>query len=516
MARSAARETAGTRKRQERRRTSRFARRDFDALGKFLDGAVELVREWTTDSVAGRHPIFPDLNGVNLHRRLAEPLPARGRSARILLAQIRRDLLPFLRDSGNPRFFGYVQSPPSAAGVAADLIASALGQNLTAWRSAPAPTEIERLVIDWLRQIAGLPDGAGGLLTSGGSLATFTALAVARSAKAPAETVRAGLGRLGDKLMTLYTSDEGHMSIPRAAQLLGLGTAAVRIIPSDDRFRIDTGALEKAIVTDRRHGHLPFCVVANAGTVNTGAIDPLGRVARIARKHGLWLHVDAAYGGPLGLSPRHRPLLAGLERADSVTLDPHKWLYAPLDAGCVLFRDGDAPLATFSTKGDYTTVFETGARESYAFFDHGPELSRRFRALKVWMVLKYHGTDRIGRRIAEEIDLARELGGRLQSQDEIELLAPVETSIICLRYVPAGWRRRGEPDPELLDELNRRLLLASQRAGRVYLSSTRLRGRFALRGCLINFRTTRADLDITVEEILTHGRRLAEEMGLNG
>jgi glutamate/tyrosine decarboxylase-like PLP-dependent enzyme len=503
------------RRRPERRRASHFARRDYEALGTLLDGAVELVREWTMDSVAGRHPIFPDLAGGEPQARLWEPLPARGRSARSLLAQLKRDLLPFLRDSGNPRFFGYVQSPPSAAGVAADLIASALDQNLTSWRSAPAATEVERLVVDWLRQITGLPKNAGGILTSGGSLATFTALAVARSAKAPPATVRAGLGRLGDKLMTLYVSDEGHMSVPRAAQLLGLGTAAVRVIPTDDRFRLDPTALEKAILADRRRGHLPFCVVANAGSVNTGAIDPLGRVARIAHQHGLWLHVDAAYGGPLGLSPRHRPLVAGLAQADSITLDPHKWIYAPLDAGCVLFRDRDAPLPTFSTQGDYATIFETGERDSYAFFDHGAELSRRFRALKVWLILKYHGAERIGRRIAEEIDLARHLATRLQGHDETELLAPVETSIVCFRYVPPALRLGGDMTGGAVDELNERLLLATQKAGRVYFSNARLRGKFALRACLINFRTTRADVELAVDEVLTHGRRLAEEMELS-
>jgi glutamate/tyrosine decarboxylase-like PLP-dependent enzyme len=401
-------------------------------------------------------------------------------------------------------------------GVAADLITAALGQNLTAWRSAPAATEMERLVVDWLRQIVGLPAGTGGLLTSGGSLATFTALAVARNTKAPAATVRGGLGQLGDSLMTLYVSDEGHMSIPRAAQLLGLGTAAVRVIPSDDRFRMDPTALATAIAADKRQGHHPFCVVATLGTVNTGAIDPIARVARVAAKHRLWLHVDAAYGGPLGLSPQHRPLLAGMEAADSVTLDPHKWLYAPLDVGCVLFRDARAPLASFSNRCDYAAVFEAGERESYAFFDHGPELSRRFRALKVWLILKYHGAERIGRRIAEEMDLARYLANRLQNEDETELLAPVETSIVCFRYVPMHMRFGAGLDDAAVDALNQDLLLAMQRAGKVYLSNARLRGRFALRACLINFRTTRADIEATVAEVLAHGRRLSRERGLAG
>ncbi|MFQ5670880.1 MAG: pyridoxal phosphate-dependent decarboxylase family protein [Acidobacteriota bacterium] len=499
---------------RERRRASRFARRDFEALGSLLDGAVNLVRQWTADSAGARHPIFPDPPAADLHRALDQPLPARGRSARRLLAEMQQTLLPSLRDNGHPRFFGYVMSPPSAVGIAGDLIASALDQNLTSWRSAPGATEVERVVVDWLRQIAGLPRGATGLLTSGGSLATFTALAVARTAKAPRGTARGGLGRLGERLMTLYVSDQGHMSVPRAAELLGLGTAAVRILPTDGRFRMDPTALERAVDADRRAGHLPFCVVASAGTAATGAIDPLARIARIARKRGLWLHVDAAYGGPLGLSPAHHSLVGGLSEAHSVSLDPHKWLYAPLDAGCVLFRDGSAPRAAFSTQGDYAQVFETGERESFAFFDHGPELSRRFRALKVWLILKYHGAERIGRRIDEEMELARHLANRLEKQDETELMAPVETSIVCFRYVPPAMRLRAAMPEAVLEQLNHHLLIEIQKAGKVYLSNARLQGRFALRACIVNFRTTRAHVEAAVKEILAQGRRVSHAMGL--
>ena len=490
-----------------------------------------MARQWSAASARGDRPIFPDLEKIDLQACLAEPLPARGRSARSLLSELKTKVLPYLRDNGNPRFFGYVMSPPSAAGVAADLIASALDQNLTAWRSSPGATEVERLVVDWLRQIVGLPEGSGGLLTSGASLANLTALAVARASHAPQETVRGGLGQLGGSLMTVYASDQVHMSIPRTVQLLGLGTAALRTQPTDARLRLDPTALSEAIESDHRQGHRPFCVVASAGTAATGAIDPLERIARVARKHKLWLHVDAAYGGSLRLSPAHRSLVGGLSEADSVTLDPHKWLYAPLDVGCVLFRDPEAARRTFASRGDYATVFEQGPRASFAFFDHGPELSRRFRALKVWMILKYHGTERIGRRIAEEIDLARHLGGLLQNHDELELMAPVDTSIVCFRYVPVALRlaaaRRGpgrqrradDLSPAALpraveadlDRLNETLLRSLQREGRVYLSNARIRGRFALRACLINFRTTRKDVQAVVEETVRKGRQVTEE-----
>jgi len=518
-------------KKTERRRSSQFSRRDFDALDTLLDGAVDLVRRWTAASAGGKQRIFPALEGVDLQAGLASPLPTRGRSAGSLLNEIERTILPYLRDNGHPRFLGYVMSPPSAAGVAADLITSAIDQNLTAWRSAPVATELERLTVDWLRQIAGLPAGSGGLLTSGGSLANLTALATARTQHAPAATLRGGLGQLGDSLMTVYASDQVHLSIPRAVQLLGLGTAALRTLPTDARMRLDPTALEEAIEADRRQGNRPFCIVASAGTAATGAIDPLNRIARVARRHKLWLHVDAAYGGPLRLSPAHRALLSGIGEADSVTLDPHKWLYAPLDVGCVLFRDFEIARQAFASRGDYAAVFETGTRTSFAYFDHGPELSRRFRALKVWMILKYHGTDRIGRRIAEELELARHLGGVLQNRDELELLAPVETSIVCFRYVPVALRRpipsakaeatsRGRASHRQtggfpaatearLDDLNSTLLRELQREGRVYLSNARVRGRFALRACLINFRTTRADIQAVIEAVVEKGREIA-------
>ncbi|MFQ5719906.1 MAG: pyridoxal phosphate-dependent decarboxylase family protein [Acidobacteriota bacterium] len=520
------RRVAPGKQRADRRRSSRFARRDFDALGTLLDGAVDLVRRWTVKSAGGTGPIFPDLDNVDLESALVEPLPERGRPARLLLADLEGKVLPYLRDNGNPRFFGYVMSPPSAAGIAADLIASAVDQNLTAWRSAPAATELERLVVDWLRQITAMPDGSGGLLTSGGSMANLTALAVARTRHAPPETVRGGLGELGGSLMTVYASDQVHMSIPRAVQLLGLGTAALRTLPTDARLRLDATALEKAIAQDLRRGNRPFCVVASAGTTATGAVDPIERIARVARRHKLWFHVDAAYGGPLRLSPSHRSVVTGLGEADSVSLDPHKWLYAPLDVGCILFRDLDAARGTFASRGDYATVFESGARASFAFFDHGPELSRRFRALKVWMILKYHGTTRIGRRIEEEVELARLLGGALQNQDELELLAPVDTSIVCFRYVPLALRRSrpgarrprsGRTFPEQteaeIDRLNENLLRHLQAEGRVYLSNARVHGRFALRACLVNFRTTRSDIHALIDAVVKAGGELTAPAG---
>jgi glutamate/tyrosine decarboxylase-like PLP-dependent enzyme len=492
-----------------RERGETFAARDRKALDSLLDGCVEMARQWSRDSADGRHRIMPDVSAESIRRMLGEPLPRRGASARTILAEVRRNILPFMRDNGSPRFFGYVMSPASAAGIAADLLTSALDQNVTAWRSAPAATEMERLVVDWMRRIVGLPRGAGGLLISGGSMATFTALAVARSIHAPADVERHGLGGLGRRRMMIYASEEIHMSVPRAAQLLGLGTDSVRTVPADDQMRIDTAALERAIVADKKKGHLPFCIAASAGTVNTGAVDPLPRLARIARKYRLWLHVDAAYGGPLGLHAEGRRLLAGIGEADSVTLDPHKWLYAPLDVGCVLFRNADAPRKTFSTHGEYAAVLAPGDRESYCFFDNGPELSRRFRALKVWMILKYHGMDRIGRRLREELALARYLGDLASAHEELELLAPVETSIVCFRYAPATAPATAGRQ---MDDLNREILLSLQRSGAVYLTNARVKGRFALRACLVNFRTTRADMRAVVEEVLTRGRRLSRAL----
>jgi glutamate/tyrosine decarboxylase-like PLP-dependent enzyme len=373
------------------------------------------------------------------------------------------------------------------------MIAAALNINVTAWRSASSGTDLERLTIDWLKEMLGYPATAGGLLLSGGSMANFAALGAARSAKAGADVVRDGVAAVGRR-MCVYVSEESHFSIAKAAGMLGLGESNVRAVKTDERLHIDLAELERLVAADRADGHLPFCVVANAGTTATGAVDPLAAVADFARRHDLWLHVDAAYGGFAVLAPSARQLLAGIEQADSIALDPHKWLYLPVGCGCVLYKDPAAARAAFAHGADYTRTIGLQNDEAFAFWDYGPELTRPFRALDLWLLIKFAGTERLGQAIEDNIACAKYFEELVKASDDFEMLAPVELSIFCFRYVPKGFA--GD-----LDAFNERLLVQLQRAGSTYLSNARVRGRFALRGCVLNYRTTRADMERVLDDV---------------
>ena len=455
-------------------------------------------------------PVFPVTSGGKTIAEIGASLPFEGEPLERLLHDC-RVIIENSRHNGHPRFFGYVASPATAPGAFADLIASTLNANLTSWRSGPAATEIERTVISWLASLIGYSDEsqeAYGLLTSGGSMANLTALLIAHRAKSDTDVASAGLWNVGAP-MTIYASDQIHMSIPKAADILGLGRAQVRLIDSDDRFRMNVASLRRTIACDLKNGLKPFCVVASGGTVNTGAVDPLDEIADVASEFGLWLHVDGAYGALAALDEKKRPLFSGIARADSVSLDPHKWLYVPIDAGCLLFRDEARARAAFSFEGaDYIKVHEQNADEAFAFWNYGPELSRRFRALKIWLTLRYYGVRRITRSISEDNALAAYLGEQVEAAADFELLASPELSICCFRYVPPALQtklREGDGtdatvDAEL-DQLNTDIMNLVQRGGRAYLSSATIRGKFALRACITNFRTTRADIDQTLQII---------------
>ena len=459
--------------------------------------------------------VFPETYGGKTTEKLGLSLPIEGEPLDQLLNDC-RVILDGSRHNGHPRFFGYVASPATAPGAFADLIASALNSNVTSWRSGPAATEIERTVVRWLGALIGYAQDASGILTSGGSMANLTALMVANRAKANRDVAATGLWNAGAP-MTIYASDQIHMSIPKAADILGLGRQQVRLVECDDRFRMNVPSLRARISKDLESGMKPFCVVGSAGTVNTGAVDPLAEIAALAKEFGLWFHVDGAYGALAAMDETKRPIFRGLELADSVSLDPHKWLYVPIDSGCLLFRDEAEARAAFSfDEADYIKVHEQNADESFAFWNYGPELSRRFRALKIWLTLRYYGTRRIAGAISEDNALSLYLGRELEQSDDFEILAPPELSICCFRYVPPSFQSKlkakslDEADNRELDQLNNKIMLAVQRGGRAYLSSATLRSKFALRACITNFRTTRADIDQTLEIIRNTARDVSE------
>jgi aromatic-L-amino-acid/L-tryptophan decarboxylase len=463
-----------------------------EALDEISSQAAKLVAEYFAH-IAERPVMAPNHAGKTKSLVDVE-LPPEGRPLEQLLDEC-RSVMDLSRHNGHPRFFGYVASPSTPIGAYADLIASALNANITCWRSGPAGTEIEQLVVRWLGALIGYDGNAKGLLTSGGSMANMIALLIASRRVNGAEASRKGLWNTGPP-MTIYASEEVHMSIAKAADILGFGRDNVRVVGCDRDHKMRIDELVSHLKADRGQGRRPVCVVGSAGTVNTGAIDPLNQIADVAREFNLWFHVDGAYGAPGAMDQSKKHLFAGLERADSVSLDPHKWLYVPVDAGCLLFRDA-AAAAVFTEDADYIKVHGLVEDAAFAYWDYSVELSRRFRALKVWLTLGYYGARRISEAVSKDISLAAYMGELVSQAQDFELLAPVELSICCFRYVPSELK---DNDSEL-NRLNEQIMAAVQKGGRAYLSNATVNGKFALRACITNFRTTKADIDQTIETV---------------
>jgi glutamate/tyrosine decarboxylase-like PLP-dependent enzyme len=439
--------------------------------------------------------------------RLAEPLPTDGQSAERVGADLVDLILPYGVGNTHPRFFGWVHGCGTASGLLPEIMAAAMNANVGG-RDHGA-VHVERQVIDWCRQLFGFPDGASGLLVSGTSMATLIGLTVARNAAADVDVRTDGVAGAGG--LVGYTSAEAHSSVKRAFEVLGLGSKALRAVPVAADFRMQIDELRAVIARDRQLGLKPFCVVATAGTVNTGAVDDIAVIAVLCAEEGLWLHVDGAFGALAVMSDRLKPRLAGIERADSLAFDFHKWMHVPYDAGCVLVRRGDLHHAAFAMHAPYLAPQQRGLAGGEPWFcDFGPELSRGFRALKVWFALKEHGTKKLGRAIEENCRLARELGARVSAHRELELLAPVALNIVCFRYAPAGLA------PSDLDRLNGDIVADLQESGLAAPSTTGIGGCAAIRVNITNHRTRAADLAVLVDAVVAIGRRRIAAGGLSG
>src|SRR5256714_13294179 len=510
--------TDSSNKEVEEKRAARPSSLDIseDEFHAISESVAEIVEKYFAR--VAELPVFPDTSAEEISEKFPEKLSEDGEPIEKLIEDCRR-VIEKSRHNGHPRFWGYVASPSTPIGAYADLIASALNQNVTSWRSAPAATMIEQQVMRWLGSLIGYDENAHGLMTSGGSLANLKALYVAHRVKSSDEVSHHGLWHRSAP-MTVYASDQVHFSIPKAADVLGLGRENVRIVSSDERFKLDMRNLREQVERDEREGFIPFCVVANAGTVNTGAVDPLEEIGSFAQERDLWFHVDGAYGALGALAHEKRALFHGIARADSVSLDPHKWLYAPVDCGCLLFRDAARVQGAWTQHAaDYIKVYEERDAESFAFWDYGIELSRRFRALKIWLMLRYYGSRKVSGAITDDCCMAQYFAERVEASEDFELLAPVELSICCFRYVPVEFAREFQAANdeeraslnEKLDELNAHIMHTVQRGGLAYLSNATLRARFALRACITNFRTTRADIDSTLEIIREAAREIRKE-----
>ncbi len=439
--------------------------------------------------------VFPQTSGTETERLFADVLPEKGLGDRAFDAL--ENVVAHSR-AQNGRFFGYVQGSGDPVAALGDLMASVLNQNMTAWRSSPAGVTIERTVVRWLADAVGC-HGFSGTLTGGGSAANLMGLAMARESRIPANDC--GMTKAGSGLV--YASEEVHMAVPKAIAMLGIGRENLRSVACDDAYRMIPSALDQAIRRDKADGRVPIAVVASAGTVNTGAIDPLAEIASIARSHNLWMHVDGAYGALAAIAAPEK--FRGLDEVDSLSLDPHKWLYQPLDCGCLLYRDIEMARKTFTYTGSYARQLSSDPIEGFAFFEESMELSRRFRALKLWLSLRYHGLQAFRTAIGKNLDQAQRLVKAIKAQPQLEVLAPVELSAVCFRH-----RVREDASDEIRNRFNLELLKSIISRGRIYLSNAELKGQFCLRACIVNHLTKDADIDAIVPEVLSAAAGLRE------
>jgi aromatic-L-amino-acid decarboxylase len=472
-----------------------------DSRSKWSPADVRRVAHRVADMVAdyleqleGR-PVFAPVPVDEAARVASEPLPTNGSDPDAILDEFARSIGPYPFGNGHPRFWGWINSPPAVMGIFADQLAAAMNPSVAGGNHAAV--HVERQVIRWFAEILGLPAPTMGLLVSGGSMANLTALAAARHAKAGFDVRVRGM-QSGDQRLVVYMSEEGHGCIRKAAEMLGIGGDWLRVIPVNERSEMRVDVLTQTIDRDLQDGYRPMAVVASAGTVNTGAIDDLDAIARVCRDRDIWFHVDGAYGASARLSSRYRVRLAPLALADSIALDPHKWLYVPVEAGLVLVRDGAHLRSAFSLVPPYlrTDGDPHGVGGPPWFSEFGFQQSRGFRALKVWMALKYYGTSGYARALDHDLDLASYLADRVSRDSDLKLMAPPSLSVVCFRVEPAG-----VGGDEQLNVLNKAVLERLQLSGRAFLSSTVLNGRFVLRACIVNPLSGQRDVDAMLEAV---------------
>jgi glutamate/tyrosine decarboxylase-like PLP-dependent enzyme len=441
-------------------------------------------------------PVPPEVKA-----RLAEPLPLEPTPEAAVYEQFKRDVLPYPTGNIHPRFWGWVIGTGTPLAMLADMLASGMNPQVAEFDDAAA--QVENQVIGWLVQLLGLPAGTHGLLVSGGSMANFVGLAVARNARAGFDVRERGIQGPDVPRLMVYTSSETHSSVRKAVELLGLGHEALHRIPVGPDYAIDVTALRAAIAADRAAGRRPICVVGNAGTVNTGATDNLHALAAVCRETGLWLHVDGAFGALAAISPALRPQVAGIELADSVAFDLHKWMYLPYEVGCTLVRDQTAHRATFNVTPAYLAALDRGiAAGGFPFAERGVQLSRGFRALKVWMSFKAHGLRAFTRLIEQNVRQAAYLVELVTRHPRLELLAPAPLNVVCFRYTVPG------KDAAALNALNEEILLRIQESGLAIPSHTLLGGRFAIRVAITNHRSRREDFDLLARAVVDTGDAL--------
>lgn len=475
---------------------------DWEALREtghhMLDDMVDYLQ-----SVRERPPWRHAPEGVKAH--FSQPLPMEPQPLDQIYQEFLENVLPYPSGNIHPRFWGWVLGTGTVSGSLAEMLSAAMNVGASGGLAYHSANYVEHQVLNWFKEIMGFPGSASGLLTSGCSAANLIGLAVARNAKAGIDLGERGL-QAAPKRLLMYASDQVHSSIHKTVELLGLGCDGMRIIPVNPEFQIDLSALEEAIRTDRKNGALPICVIGAAGTTNTGAVDDLQALADICRVEDMWLHVDGAFGAWAAIAPRSKELVRGMERADSLAFDLHKWMYMPYEIACVLVRDEQIHREAFSFTPDYLAHGAgergmTGVDVAW-LHDYGFELSRGFKALKAWMSLKEHGLEKYGRLVQQNIDQAAYLAGLIRAAPELELAAPVPLNVVCFRYVNEGMDGPGQ------DRLNKDIEIELQEGGIAVVSGTIINGRYALHAAITNHRSTRQDFNVLVRETIRIGREL--------
>lgn len=449
---------------------------------------------------ADQRRVFPGMSPSEVQAVFAEPLPEEGTDPGVLMQKVERDIFQTSTLNIGPNFYGYITGGGNQVAILGEMIKAALNQNNLKWHSSPVSTELEKLVIRWMAEFVGYPVDCAGVLLDGGSVANFESLAVARKIKASVDVSEEGVYNAPP--MTVYVSEEGHSSFDKAVDMLGIGKRYLRKIPTDDQFGIRIGELEKQIVNDCESGLHPICAIGIAGTTNSGAVDDLEAVAEVCRKHDLWYHVDAAYGGPAAGLEETGEMFRGIEKADSLVVNPHKWMYVPFGAACVIVKTPGHLQKTFSLIPDYLRSDSTDD-ERTDLMEYNLPLTKDFKALKVWMTIKAYGARKLREMIRADIDRARYLAELIESDSRFERMARGPLSIVCFRYVSEG------KDETELDELNNRIIREIEEDGRIFLTGTTIRRRTALRACIINHRITDGHMERMLEVIGEIGHRLA-------
>jgi len=463
----------------------------------FKESAYRSV-EWIADYLehADRYPVLAQMKPGGVKSELPKSPPEKPENLGRVMSDFENVVLPGITHWNHPRFYAYFAVTGSYAGIIGDMLSSALNVNAMLWRASPSATELEETVLDWLRQMVSLPEAFEGVINDTASVSTLNAIVAAREAADLHIREKGMAGRVDLPRLRVYTSEEAHSSIEKAAIVLGFGQEGVQKIPTDDSFRMDSHALEGAIRNDLENGVKPICVIPTIGTTSTTSIDPVEAIAEICRDHGIWMHVDAAYGGPAAILPKMRTLFTGWEKADSIVINPHKWLFTQLDCSILYCRRPQVLKRALSLVPEYLRTPEEG--EVKNFMDYGIAMGRRFRALKLWMVIRSLGRDGIANAIDDHISYARKLAEMIQADRNFRLLAPVPFSTVVFQFRPTSLAKSDGSLPETeVNDINERLLNAVNQTGKAFLSHTKLRGKFGIRMAIGNLKTNWEDVSET-------------------